>query len=89
MYAHARGLAADQTVFSNDSCRNLIKVIRVIPRNNINSLFIFLSLYNIIRSLHSSVSVSHVVHILLFIFFPGAPRLFVIDKLTVNIYVYA
>jgi len=36
----ARDLATYQTVFSNGSCRNLIKVIRLIPRNNINSLFL-------------------------------------------------
>jgi len=61
----ARDLATYQTVFSNGSCRNLIKVIRLIPRNNINSLFL---------------SWSPV------FFFVDAPRLFVIDKLTVNIY---
>lgn len=60
----ARDLATYQTVFSNGSCRNLIKVIRLIPRNNINSLLLSWSP----------------------VFFFDAPRLFVIDKLTVNIY---
>jgi len=35
-HTRSRDLATYQTVFSNDSsCRNLIKVIRLIPRNNI------------------------------------------------------
>lgn len=64
-YTRARDLATYQTVFSNDSsCRNLIKVIRLIPRNNI---------------LTRSFSLG------LLFFFSDAPRLFVIDKLTVNI----
>lgn len=52
----ARDLATYQTVFSNGSCRNLIKVIRLIPRNNINSLFlsrssVFFSMHRVFLSL--------------------------------------